>query len=221
MRTAEETGVGLRKIDDIARDAEARNDAMGADEYLRQSYSSCKPTSEFTRLKEEQYLGFFVQQYNEGHGPALVWACHHDRGSGHADFSVYGGSKSYLWDIEVTALFSQPTTKNPKGYEDFSPYPVWRNPSDPSVMFQDIDAPRKSKPYATLNRVVETHLRDKYPPYWLVLYDNEHGVQHPNLNQLEGLIRQILRKKASRSRLPTNLKQVWAFDLPGLVQAWP
>lgn len=29
-RAAEETGVGLRKIDDIARDAEARNDARTA-----------------------------------------------------------------------------------------------------------------------------------------------------------------------------------------------
>jgi hypothetical protein len=33
-------------------DAETPNDAVGVDEYLRQSYFSCKPTPEFTRLKK-------------------------------------------------------------------------------------------------------------------------------------------------------------------------
>jgi hypothetical protein len=33
----------------------------------------------------------------------------------------------------------------------------------------DIDQPRQSQPYAYLKRVIEKHLRDKYPPYWLVV----------------------------------------------------
>ena len=53
------------------------------------------------------------------------------------------------------------------------------------------------------------HLRDKYPPYWLVIYDNEHGMQRPNLSQLARLIRDILQARATLGRLPTGLKQVW------------
>lgn len=220
MSTTEESGVPVRKIDDMLRDAEAQMDAMGAETFVGRLYSGVStPDPEFTRLKEEWELGFFVQQYNRLHSPALVWACHNQPGTNHADFSVYAADKSYLWDIEVTALFSTPTTEHPKGYEDFSPYPTRRDASDPCVLHVEIDEPRKSQPYATLEWVVGKHLRDKYPPYWLVIYDNEHGIQHPN-KHLSSLIKGILQKRAQRGRLPSNLLQVWAFDLSGVLRVW-
>jgi hypothetical protein len=114
----------LRRIEDILKEAEAENNVLGADEYLRQSYSSCKPTPEFTRLKEAQYLGYFSEQYNKVNSPTLAWARRNDAGTGHADFSVYDQSKVYLSDIEITALFSTPGVKDPRGYKDFSPFPA-------------------------------------------------------------------------------------------------
>lgn len=221
MGTNGDTGVALRKIDDILRDAEAQMDVMGAQTVVDRLYSGVS-TPDFTRLKEEWEFGFFVQEYNKLHAPALVWACRNQPGTNHADFSVYAADKSYLWDIEVTGLFSKPATKTPKGYEDFSPYPVWRDPSNPKMLHVDIDQPRKNpEPYAMLKRVVEIYIRDKYPPYWLVIYDNEHGVQHPNLKHLANLIQGILHARVQRGRLPSNLRQVWAFDSAGVVRAWP
>jgi hypothetical protein len=220
----------LRRIEDVLSDAEVQNDAMGADEYLRQSYSSGKPTPDFTRLKEAKYLGYFAEQYNERNTPGLVWARRNEAGSDHADFSVYDDKKSYLCDLEITALFSTPTTKDPKGYEDFSPYPrmpiAMELSAVPGVTLWDIDRPKPGfRPYARLERTIEMHLREAYPPYWLVIYDNEHGVCHPNLKQLEQLIRRTLEKNVGRGRLPANLKQVWAFDLrnwngPTICRAW-
>jgi hypothetical protein len=69
-------------------------------------------------------------------------------------------------------------TSRAEGYEDSSTFPCWRDPKDPDVMHLDIDQPRRSQPYARLKRLVELHLRDHYPPYWLVIWDNEHGVFH-------------------------------------------
>ncbi len=195
-------------------------DKMGAERVVDQLYSG-EPTTGFTRLKEDWELGFFVQEYNKVHIPALVWACRNQHGTSHADLSIYAADKSYLWDIEVAALFSKPTTKNPQGYEDFSPYPVWRDTLDSRVLHVEIDQRRKSLPYARLKRVIETHLRDKYPPYWLVIYDNEHGVQHPNLDHLTSLVRGMLQAKEKRGRLPSSLQQVWVFDFSGVVKAWP
>jgi hypothetical protein len=217
----------LTTIDELWEAAEKE---MGADEYVRQSYAP-EPSSDFKRLQERKYLGCFAKQYNEGgRAPALVWACQHERGSRHADFSVYDESKRYLCDIEITALFTKPANKNPQDYEDYSPYPVMPIPchlSAPGVSLRDIDHPRAGfQPYATLKRVIETHLRDQYPPYWLVVYDNEHGVTHPNLTELLQRIREVLEKRAGRNRLPANLKQVWAFDWPNygkttLMRVWP
>ena len=195
-------------------------DAMGAQNFVDHLYSRAS-TPQFTRLKEEWEFGSFVQEYNKVHTPALVWACRNHSGTNHADFSIYAVDKSYLWDIAVTAVYSKPTTKNPQGYHDFSPYPISRDTSDASVLHVDIDRPRKSQPYAMLKRIVEKHLRDKYPPYWLVIYDNEHGVQHPNLKHLANLIQGILRARAQAGRLPANLKQVWIFDFSGGIRAWP
>jgi hypothetical protein len=190
--------VVVRRIEDLVRDAAAENDAMGADEYVRQS--------------------------------ALVWACQCERGSGHADFSVYGENRRYLWDIEFTALFTTPAKKNAEDYEDYSPYPVtpvsW-NVAVSGVSLRDIDHPRTGfRPYGRLERVIETHLRDRYPPYWLVIYDNEHGVTDLNLAELKQRIYEILEKRAGGGRLPANLKQVWAFDWPNygkttLMRVWP
>ncbi len=210
----------MRKIDDILRDAEAQMDAMGAETVVDCLYSR-ESTPDFIRVKEEWELGFFVQEYNKLHTPALVWAYRNQPGTNNADFSVHTADKSYLWDIELTALFSKPTIKNPQSYEDFSPYPIWRDASYPGVRHVEIDQPRKSQPYTMLERVIETHLRDKYPPYWLVIYDNEHGVQHPNLKHLANLIQRILQARVQRGRLPSNLRQVWAFDFSGVVRVWP
>lgn len=203
----------------MLRDAEVQMDAMGAETFVDRLYSGVS-TPDFTHLKEEWELGFFVQQYNRLHSPALIWASRNQAGTNHADFSVYTADRSYLWDIEVTALFPKPTTKNPKGYQDFSPYPISRDPSDPDVLHVEIDQPRQSQPYTMLERVVEKHLRDEYPPYWLVIYDNEYGIQHPNFNHLSSLIQGILRKRVQRGRLPSNLLQVWAFNFSGLLGVW-
>lgn len=221
----------LRLIEELRKEAESENDAMGASEYIRRCYSSSyEPTPEFTRLKERQYLGEYARQYNERFAPALIWARENDRGTGHADFSVYARNQSYLCDIEMTALFTKPVSSKPRGYEDYSPYLPALIPAKrviPDVSLWDIDNPRSGyRPYSRLERIIEMHLRSAYRPYWLVIYDNEHGVQHPNLNQLEKLIRLSLEKKASRGRLPANLRQVWAFVWPSfgastLVRAWP
>jgi len=105
--------------------------------------------------------------------------------------------------------------------------PIPPHPSISGEILRDIDHPRAGfRPYATLNLVIETHLGDQYPPYWLVVYDNEHGVTHPNLTELRHRIRDILEKKATRGKLPANLTQVWAFDWPSyakttIAQVWP
>lgn len=210
----------MQKIEDMLRDAETQREAMGADNFHERLYSRAS-TPDFLCLKEEFYLGYFAQEYNKSYLPELVWACHHPPRSSRADFSVYASNQTHLCDIEVTAIFSKPKTKNPKGYEDYSPFPVRPDPLVPGAILQDIDSPPKVQPYAWLKRVIETHFRNKYPPYWLVVYDNEHGVQHPNLNGLASLIRQILEAKATRGQLPLNLQQVWVFDLPGVVRVFP
>ncbi len=221
----------LMTIEELWEVAEAENDAMGADEYVRRSYSSSKPTPDFTRLKEAKYLGCFAKQYNEVNSPTLVWARRNEAGSGHADFSVYDDNKSYACDLEITALFSTPTTKDPKGYEDFSPYPHMPIATElsavPGVTFWDIDHPKPGfRPYARLERTIATHLRDTYPPYWLVIYDNEHGVRHPNLIGLRNRVRDIVGQLNQRKKVPANLKEIWLFDMPNaggptLVKAWP
>jgi hypothetical protein len=95
------------------------------------------------------------------------------------------------------------------------------------VMVQDIDHPRPGyKPYDGLKRGIEKHLRDRYPPYWLVIYDNEHGVTHPNLIDLRNRVTAILGKISQRNKVPANLREVWLFDMPNaagptLLKAWP
>ncbi|MGH7870969.1 MAG: hypothetical protein ACREQO_01985 [Candidatus Binatia bacterium] len=210
----------MQKIDDILREAEAHMDAMGAQPFVDQLYSGTR-TEQLTRLKENWELGSFVQRYNKMYSPALVWAYHNQRKTGHADFSIYAADKSYLWDIEVTALFPKPTTKNPKSYDDFSAYPIWRDPSDSSLLHVNMNRPRKSQPYALLKDVVKKHLRDQYPPYWLVIYDNEHDVERRNLEHPANLIETILRAKAQAGQLPPGLKQAWIFDFSGAIRAWP
>jgi hypothetical protein len=191
----------LLRIEELWEAAEAKNDAMGADEYVKLSYSSGKPSPDFTELKEAQYLGHFARQYNEAHSPSLVWACRNEAGSNHSDFSVYDHTKFYLGDIEITALFSTPGVKDPRRYQDFSPFPVCE--IAPRMILQDIDNPRHGyEPYAKLKRIIEKHLRSKYPPYWLVFYDNEHGVQHPNLIDLGNRVRPILNNLGQRGKIP-------------------
>lgn len=207
----------LRKIDEMLRRAEARMDAMGTT-FVDRLFTGSPPTPDFSELKEDWELGTFAQAYNMLFDPKLVWARRNPPGTNHADFSVYTADKSYLLDIEVTALFAKPPVKKPSRYEDFQPYPVYPDVSDPAAYHEDIDEPRKVKPYANLERVVEAHLRDKYPAYWLVIYDNEIWADR---TQLEDLIRQILQKRANRGRLPTNLKQVWAFDSHRLLNVLP
>lgn len=56
------------------------------------------------------------------------------------------------------------------------------------------------------------HLRDDYPPYWLVIWDNEHGVFHPNLDELALRIGKMLEIKRQRENLPACVQQVWVFD---------
>jgi hypothetical protein len=55
-------------------------------------------------------------------------------------------------------------------------------------------------------------VRSGYVPYWLVLWDNEHGVEHPNLDQLEALVRRELERIVRRKGLPASLTAVWLFD---------
>ncbi|MGH7840026.1 MAG: hypothetical protein ACREQT_00705 [Candidatus Binataceae bacterium] len=201
----------MRKIADIFDNAEAEMDAMGAAAFVSRLYSAPR-TPEFTRLKEDWVLGSFATRFNKQYAPPLVWADRNPPRTKKADFSVYTNGRHFLIDIEILSLFSEPVVDNPKGYEDFSPFPCWRDPKDPAVMHLDIDQPRRSQPYARLERLVETHLRDHYAPYWLVIWDNEHGVFHPNLDDLSGRVLNILRARGKRRRLPTSLKEVWIVD---------
>lgn len=185
--------------------------AMGAVAFVSRLYSG-PSTPEFTRLKEDWVLGSFAMRFNKQSGPLLVWADRNPPGTKRADFSVYTNDRRFLVDIEIVSLFSEPIVDDPKGYEDFSPFPCWRDSEDPNVTHLDIDQPRRSQPYARLKRLVETHLRDHYPPYWLVLWDNEHGVVHPNLADLSGRVLNILGARGKRRGLPENLKQVWIVD---------
>jgi len=157
-------------------------------------------------------LGSFATRFNKYYATQLIWAFHHPPNTKRADFSVYGRDRSLVCDIEVTSVWSKPTVKNPKGYEDFSPYPIYRDPSDPTIAHIDINQRPKNQPYSTLKRVIEMHLRDDYPPYWLVIWDNEHGVSKPNLDELALLVGKILETKRQRGNLPPNLQQVWVFD---------
>jgi hypothetical protein len=215
----------LVRIEERCAEAEAKNEAMGAGEYLRCSYSSGKPSPDFTELKEAQYFCIFARQYNEVLSPKLVWVRRNQPGSGRADFTVYDENKCYLRDIEVTALFSTPAVKDPSGYQDFSPYPIQE--IAPDAMLLDIDNPRPGyKPYARLPHIIKKHLRSDYPPYWLVIYDNEHGVEHPNLADLGNRVRSILDRPGKRGKIPRGLKEVWVFDMPNaagatLLKAWP
>jgi len=85
-------------------------------------------------------------------------------------------------------------------------------------MLQDIDNPRHGyKPYAGLKRIIKKHLRSRYPPYWLVIYDNEHGVQHPNLIDLGNRVRAILNNLSQGGKIPASFKEVWLFDMPNAV----
>lgn len=210
----------MQKIQEMLEDAEAGMNKMGAETVVERLYSG-DPTSEFTSLKENWILGYFADLYNNRYGPKLVWAVQNQRGTNRADFSVYGEDQSHLCDIEVTSVWSKPHTKNPKGYQDFSPFPVWSDPVAPEVLHQDIDSPPKVRPYAMLKDVIKSHLRNAYQPYWLVIYDNEHGVQHPNHNQLANRIRDLLQTRAASGSLPASLKQVWAFDSHGVVRVFP
>ncbi len=164
------------------------------------------------RWKEEWTLCSFAERYNRYHRPALVWARRNPRGTHRADFSVCGRDRFFLCDIEVTSVWSTPTVKDPHGYEDFCPYPTWMDPSHPDVRHIDIDRPPKSPPYGTLKRIVTKHLRDHYPSYWLVIWDNEHAVRHPNLDDLAVRVKKILAAKKASGRLPTSLQHVWVFD---------
>lgn|SRR5579875_856464 len=56
----------LKKIEDLFRCADAENDKMGAEEYLKRSYSSGKSSPDFTELKEAQYLGSFYGTIQPG-----------------------------------------------------------------------------------------------------------------------------------------------------------
>lgn len=148
----------LYMIKKMFDDAQAVVDKMGSERFLRQLYSESKPTPQFTRLKEKLLLGFFAEQYNRQHSPQLLWAYHHAPRTNRADFSIYGENQAYLCDIEMTAVFSKPPTKNPKEYKDYSPFPVWADPVAPGVLHQDIDSSPKVQPYSWLRRVLKSHL---------------------------------------------------------------
>lgn len=128
----------LRKIEDMLHNAEAQMDEIGASTLIDRFYSG-KPTLELTRLKEQWILGLFATRFNKYHTTQLTWALHHPPNTKKADFSVYGRDRSVICDIEVTSIWSKPTVKNPKGYEDFSPYSIYRDPGDPTIAHIDIN----------------------------------------------------------------------------------
>src|SRR5213083_2218241 len=105
----------VRKIVEMLKAAEAK-DEQAAAEFARQLYSSQKPMAGFNQTKEDWILGKFAEVYNNHArpdlgGPEMVWACSNPGGSGLADFSVYDSNRSYLRDVEVTALFPKPSVK--------------------------------------------------------------------------------------------------------------
>ncbi|MFI5399057.1 MAG: hypothetical protein ACHQ9S_26295 [Candidatus Binatia bacterium] len=197
MRDQEDAG--LETIEDIRIRVEAERNAIGSGKLVDGFYSPRARTDHQARLdrwKEEWTLCSFAERYNAYNTPRLVWARRNPRGTNRADFSVYGDDRSFLCDVEVTSLWSAPIVKDPARYEDFS-----TDPYDPM-----------SSPYKMLERVIEKHLRDHYPPYWLVIWDNEHAVTHPNLDDLAVLVERILAAKTASGRLPTSLQHVWVFD---------
>jgi len=211
FKMRDEWNADLRRIQDMLHDAEAQMKKAGAPAMVEQFYSRPR-TAELTSLKEEWTMGSFAARFNRYHTPELIWARHNPANIKRADFSVYGSDCSLLCDVEITSLWSTPTAPNPKAYEDFSPYPVWPDRDNPEVLHVDIDQPPKVQPYARLERVIEAHLRDEYPAYWLVIWDNDHAVCHPNLDELAQLVRRILETKWKSGALPAGLQQVWLFD---------
>jgi len=191
--------------------AEAQMNAMGATEFVSRLYSGI-PTPGFTQLKEDWVLGSFACRYNRRFTPNLIWAQRNPPGSKKADFSVFAGDRQYLTDLEILSLFSEPVVDNPRGYEDFCPNPCWRDPADPLIIHIDIDQPRRRQPYARLKRLVRAHLRDEYAPYCLVIWDNDHGVPHPNFSDLSARITAILHTEIAKGRKPDCLRQLWLLD---------
>jgi hypothetical protein len=201
----------MRNIKEMLDEAEAQMQEAAASTMIARFYSDSR-NSELTSLKEEWTLGSFAIRFNEYYTPELVWARHNAKKTKRADFSVYGADLSFLCDIEVTGLWSTPKIKNPQKYEDFSPYPIWLDEHNPDLMHVDIDKPPTLQPYGRLERIIATHLRHDYPAYWLVIWDNDHAVRHPNFDELAERVREILEGKCKVRARSTNLQQVWLFD---------
>jgi hypothetical protein len=199
-----------RRIKDIYGNAERQIDTMGGSEtFIKRLYSG-SPTVQLTRLKEDWIIGRFSYFYHKRHRPMLVWAAKHLPRTQRADFSAYNERKGYLCDVEVTAIFPRPTTKSPHGIEDFVPYPISPDSHNPLVTHVYIHRPPTQPPYAYARRVIEKHLRDAYPPYWLVIYDNEFRAFR-GITKDDALrsIEEIFAAMKTRGKLPPNLKQVW------------
>jgi len=210
LKLAERTKM-LRKIKDIYANAERQIDAMGGSQnFINRLYSGSPSTARLTQLKEGWIIGRFAALYNETESPTLVWAARHLPATKRADFSVYDERKVYLCDVEVTAIFPKPSTKSPHGIGDFVPYPPSPDTENPLVTHVWVDRSPSQQPYAYARRVIEKHLRDAYPPYWLVIYDNEflafRGITRADaVRRLE----EIFTAKKTRRKLPPSLKQVW------------
>lgn len=202
----------MLRIEDIYRNAERQIDAMGSEEFIRNRLYSGRSTAQLTQLKEDWLLGRFADFYNKGNSPTLVSAVRHLPGTKRADFSVSDEHKIYVCDLEVTAIFPKPTTKNPKGIADFVPYPISPDAEDPRVTHVCVDRPPSQQPYAYARRVIEKHLRDDYPPYRLVIYDNEWHVPHGiSRDDAVRRLEQIFATTKARGKIPSNLKQVWVL----------
>src|SRR5207244_10020752 len=80
---------------------------------------------------------------------------------------------AYVCDLGFTAISRKPSTKRRHGIGDFVPYPPSPDTENPLVTHVWVDRSPSQQPYAYARRVTEKHLRNAYPPYWLVIYDNE------------------------------------------------
>jgi hypothetical protein len=197
------------RIEDLFSAAERRMEEIGAAAFVERLYSG-RDDPELTRIKEDWILGAFTIRYNATRSPSLVYARRNAAGTDHADFSVYGTDCSMICDIEVTGLWLKPTVDEPQGYEDYSPYPAVRDENNPDVIHLDIDQPPIYPPYSQLKWVLKGHLRSHYSPYWLVMWDNDHTVTHPNLVDLASRVQRIMR--ARQAGWPSNLLGIWLLD---------
>lgn len=147
------------------------------------------------RLREDLELGQFAQAYNRTHDRRLIYAEHHTKNSRRGDFGVFGSSKRWICDIELTKCF------------EYGRVPELEDHTPGRERLVDLEKNRGIDPYADLPAIVKKHLRSYQRPYWLVVYDNVMRIFYPALSTTsERIISEVLNNAKAR---PKTLREVW------------